>query len=71
MKSPIISSRCFYTVPLTPAGCGAPVKGRHSGLFIFKLFATCWGMLFKVFRLGYLRLSWVCLGFVLGAVERI
>ena len=32
-----------------------------------KLFATCWGMLFQLFRLGYLCLMWVCLGLVSGA----
>ena len=30
--------------------------------------AIYWRMLFKVFRLGYLCLRWVYLGFVLGAV---
>ena len=47
------------------------VEGCHSGLFIFKLFATYWGMLFQAFRLGYLYLRRVFLGFVLGAVVRI
>ena len=44
-------------------------EGRYGGLFISKLFATCWGMLYQVFRLGYLYLGQVHLGFVLGAVE--
>ena len=47
------------------------VEGCYTGLFISKLFATCWGVLFQVFRLGYRYLRWVCLGFVSGSVVRI
>ena len=36
-----------------------------------KLFATCWGMLFQAFRLGYLCLRWVFLGFVSGTIVNI
>ena len=44
------------------------LKGAMAGLLGSKLFATCWGMLFQVFRLGYLCLGQVCLGFVSGAL---
>ena len=44
------------------------LKGTTVGLLISKLFSTCWGMLFQVFRLGYLYLGRVCLEFVSGAV---
>ena len=47
------------------------LKDATAGLFRPKLFATCWGMLFQVFRLGYLGFKWVCLGFVSGAVVHI
>ena len=36
------------------------LKDTTVGLFISKLLAICWGMLFKVFRLGYLCLGWIC-----------
>ena len=44
------------------------LKDTIAGFCISKLFATCWGMLPQVFRLGYLCLRWVYLGFVSGAV---
>ena len=47
------------------------VEGCYSGLFMSKLFANYWGMLFQVLRLGYLHLGRVCLGFVSGTIERI
>ena len=43
------------------------VEGCHGGLFTFKLFETCWGMLFQVFRLACMYLGRVNLGLVLGA----
>ena len=47
------------------------LKGATVGLLMSKLFATCWGMLFQVFRLGYLCLGQVPLGLVSGAAVRI
>ena len=47
------------------------LKGATVGLLVSKLFATCWGMLFQLFRLGYLYLRWVCLGLVSGAIVHI
>ena len=44
------------------------LQGATAGLLISKLFATCCGILFQVFRLGYLCLRHVCLGFASGAV---
>ena len=44
------------------------LKGTMAGLLISKLFATCWGMLFQVFKLAYLYLERVCLGLVSGAI---
>ena len=47
------------------------LKGTMAGFRMFKLFATYWGMLFQVFRLGYLYLGRVFLGFVSGAIVHI
>ena len=46
---------------------GCLLKGAMVGLLISILFATCWEMLFQVFRLGYMCLGQVCLGLVSGA----
>ena len=35
------------------------LKDTTVGLFLSKLFATCWGMLLQVFRLAYLYFGWV------------
>ena len=36
------------------------LKGAMERFFMFKLFATCQGIYFQVFRLGYLYLGRVC-----------
>ena len=50
---------------------GGMWKDTTAGFHMSKVFATCWGMLFQMFRLGYLCLGRVHLGFVLGSVVHI
>ena len=47
------------------------LKNAMVGFCMSILFATCWGILFQAFRLGYLYLGWVHLGFVSGTVVHI
>ena len=60
--------------PICAGGDGYPyptavyvLKDATAGLLMSNLFTTCWGMLFYVFRLGYLCLVQVLLVLVSGA----
>ena len=59
---------CCYIATVYYLNCF--LKDATVGLLVSKLFATCWGMLFQVFRPAYLCLGWVHLGFVSSTVVR-
>ena len=50
---------------LSPRG---NVEACHGMLFTFKLLASYWGMLFQMFRLIYMYLRRVHVGFLYGTV---
>ena len=50
---------------------GGMLKDTTVGLLMLKLFATCWGMLFQVFRLAYLNVGQVHLGLVSGVAVHV